>query len=196
MPDVTPIPDGYTAITPYLIAEDAAGLLDFLASAFGAVERMRMDMPEGGIGHAEVEIGGAVLMLSDAFPPEHPATKSQLHHYVADVDAAYAPGRERRGHGRRRARRSVLRRPRRPHRRPRRQQLDHRHPRGGRRCGHAHAAHGGDGRRLAGRPGVGQERVQQDVRIDGGDHRPRISSIYASTSSIGIPAIPGRLRMP
>ena len=90
MPDVKPIPDGYTAITPYLIAEDAAGLLDFLANAFGAVERMRMDMPEGGIGHAEVEIGGAVLMLSDAFPPEHPATKSQLHHYVADVDAAYA----------------------------------------------------------------------------------------------------------
>ena len=90
MPDVQPIPDGYSAITPYLIAEDAAALLDFLANAFGAVERMRMDMPQGGIGHAEVEIGGAAVMLSDAFPPEHPATRSQIHHYVDDVDATYA----------------------------------------------------------------------------------------------------------
>ena len=27
MPDVKPIPDGYTAITPYLIVENAAGFL-------------------------------------------------------------------------------------------------------------------------------------------------------------------------
>jgi PhnB protein len=90
MPDVKPIPDGYSAITPYLIAEDGAGLIDFLAGAFGAVERMRMPMPGGGIGHAEVEIDGAALMLSDAFPPEHPATQSQIHLYVEDVDATYA----------------------------------------------------------------------------------------------------------
>jgi len=87
---VKPIPDGYTAITPYLIVENAAELLDFLVNAFGAVERMRMAMPEGGIGHAEVEIDGAVLMLSDAAPPEFPAGDSKLHLYVKDVDSAYA----------------------------------------------------------------------------------------------------------
>ena len=48
MPEVKPIPDGYTAITPYLIVENAAGFLDFLANAFGAVERMRIPMPQGG----------------------------------------------------------------------------------------------------------------------------------------------------
>lgn len=90
MPDVKPIPDGYTSVTAYLIVEDAAGFLDFLAHAFGAVERMRIPMPQGGIGHAEVEIGGAVLMLSDAAPPDFPATSSQLHLYVEDVDAVYA----------------------------------------------------------------------------------------------------------
>ena len=85
-----PIPDGYTAITPYLIVENAAGYLDFLGNAFGAVERTRVPMGEGLIGHAEVEIGGAAVMLSDALPPAFPVTSSQIHLYVEDVDAVYA----------------------------------------------------------------------------------------------------------
>ncbi len=90
MPDVKPIPDGYTAVTPYLIVEGAAGFIDFLVSAFGAVERFRMPMPEGGIGHAEVEIGGVPIMLSDALPPEYPPTSTLIHLYVDDCDAVYA----------------------------------------------------------------------------------------------------------
>ena len=90
MTDVKPIPDGYAAVTPYLIVEDAAGYLDFLARAFGAVERLRIPMGEGLIGHAEVEIGGSAVMLSDAAPPDFPETSSQIHLYVEDVDAAYA----------------------------------------------------------------------------------------------------------
>ena len=90
MSTTKPIPDGYTAITPYLIVENAAGYLDFLGNAFGAVERTRVPMGEGLIGHAEVEIGGAVVMLSDALPPAFPVTSSQIHLYVEDVDAVYA----------------------------------------------------------------------------------------------------------
>ncbi len=90
MPDVKPIPDGYTAITPYLIVEDAAGFLDFLTNAFGAVERLRIPMGEELIGHAEVEIGGAAVMLSDAAPPDFPVSSAQIHLYVEDVDAVYA----------------------------------------------------------------------------------------------------------
>ena len=90
MPDVKPIPDGYAAVTPYLVAEDAAEFLDFLANAFGAVERLRVPMPQGGIGHAEVEFGGDVVMLSDAAPPDFPVTNSQIHLYVEDVDGVYA----------------------------------------------------------------------------------------------------------
>lgn len=85
-----PIPDGYTAVTPYLLVEGAAGFIEFLADAFNAVERRRVPMPQGGIGHAEVEIDGAVLMVADVFPPEFPATKSLLHLYVGDVDSTYA----------------------------------------------------------------------------------------------------------
>lgn len=90
MPEVKPIPDGYTAITPYLIVADAAGFLEFLTDAFGAVERTRIPMGEGLIGHAEVEIGGAAVMLSDALPPDFPPTSSQIHLYVEDVDEVYA----------------------------------------------------------------------------------------------------------
>ena len=49
-----------------------------------------MPMPDGGIGHAEVEIDGAALMLSDALPPEYPPTSTLIHLYVADCDAVYA----------------------------------------------------------------------------------------------------------
>ena len=90
MTDIQPIPDGYTAITPYLVAEDASGLIDFLTNAFGAVERMRMPMPDGSVAHAEVEIGGAAVMLGSAMPPEFPPTSAQIHLYVEDVDGVYA----------------------------------------------------------------------------------------------------------
>ena len=49
-----------------------------------------MPMPRGGIGHAEVEINGAALMLADALPPEYPPTSSLIHRYVPDCDAVYA----------------------------------------------------------------------------------------------------------
>lgn len=90
MPDVKPVPDGYTAVTPYLVAEDAPRLIDFLVEAFGAVERMRMPMPDGGIGHAEVEIAGAAVMLGSASPPDFPPVAAQLHLYVEDADAVHA----------------------------------------------------------------------------------------------------------
>ena len=89
MPAAKPIPDGYATITPYLIVEDAAGYLEFLATAFGAVERMRMTMPDGEIGHAEVEIGDSVVMVADATPPDFPKTDAHIQLYVEDVDSTY-----------------------------------------------------------------------------------------------------------
>ena len=90
MPDIKPIPDGYTAITPYLVVEGAIGYIDFLANAFGAVERMRIPMSEDALAHAEVTIDGALVMLSDASPPDAPAQTAHLYLYVEDVDAAYS----------------------------------------------------------------------------------------------------------
>jgi PhnB protein len=96
MADIKPIPDGYHSVQPYLILNNAAKAIDFYIRAFGAKERMRMEM-DGRIGHAEIEIGDSCVMLAD----EHPkiGAYSAVHYggspvslmvYVTDCDAAYA----------------------------------------------------------------------------------------------------------
>jgi PhnB protein len=65
---VKPVPDGYSSIIPYLTISDAASAIEYYKDAFGATERLRMPGPGGKIGHAEIEIGGSVVMLSDEYP--------------------------------------------------------------------------------------------------------------------------------
>src|SRR5687768_3316301 len=65
---VKPIPDGYHAVTPYLIVDGAAKAIDWYVKAFGAVELMRMPMPGGRVGHAELQLGDSRIMLADEFP--------------------------------------------------------------------------------------------------------------------------------
>jgi PhnB protein len=91
-----PIPDGYSAVTPYLTVKDGAAALDFYQRALGANVYMRMDGPGGKIGHAEFRIGGAPVMMSDEFPEMgvlSPQTlggvTSSLMIYVENVDALF-----------------------------------------------------------------------------------------------------------
>ena len=93
---VPTIPPGYHTVTPYLIIKGAAAALDFYKKAFGAVEKMRMPMPDGRVGHAEITVGDSHVMLADEFP-EMDALSPQsrggspvgLMIYVEDVDAAF-----------------------------------------------------------------------------------------------------------
>lgn len=91
MGTVKPIPEGYHSITPYLYVKGAAKALDFYGKAFGATERMRMDMPDGTIGHAEIQIGDSVLMLADPPPRagEARGVTGSLVLYVEDVDTVF-----------------------------------------------------------------------------------------------------------
>ena len=82
-----PIPDGYTTVTPWIIGENTAGLMDFLARAFEAEDLGRMDV-DGKIGHAEIVIGDSVVMLSDAVM--EPARVSSIFLYVPNVDKTMA----------------------------------------------------------------------------------------------------------
>ena len=91
---VKPIPEGYHAATPYLAVDDAAEAIEYYKKAFGAKERVRMDAPDGKIGHAELEIGDSLVMLSDPFPQaatrtpkELGGTSASIFMYVEDVDA-------------------------------------------------------------------------------------------------------------
>jgi len=65
---VKPVPDGFHAVTPLLVVNDAARAIEFYKTAFGAKERMRMAGPGGKIVHAEMTIGDAVIMVADEFP--------------------------------------------------------------------------------------------------------------------------------
>ncbi len=89
------IPEGYPTLTPYLAVDDAAQAIDFYKRAFGANERVRMPAPDGKVGHAELEIGNGLVMVSDPFPQatskppkELGGTTAVFFMYVDDVDAA------------------------------------------------------------------------------------------------------------
>ena len=95
--EVKAIPDNYPQVVPYLCVDGASAAIEFYRNVFGATERMRMAEPDGRLGHAELEIGTAVIMLSDEFPDQgvqapktiggSPVTMSL---YVEDVDDVFA----------------------------------------------------------------------------------------------------------
>ena len=93
---VKPIPEGYHTVTPYLIVHDAAKALDFYKKALGARELFRMAMPNGRVGHAEIQVGDSRVMLADEFPEmgaksakAYGGTPVGLCLYVEDVDARF-----------------------------------------------------------------------------------------------------------
>ncbi len=96
MANVKPIPEGYPQVTPYLCVDGAGAAIQFYGQVFGATERMHMPAPDGKIGHAEIQIGDSVIMLSDEFPEIEArgprsigGTPVLLHVYVEDVDAVF-----------------------------------------------------------------------------------------------------------
>ena len=83
-----PIPDGYHAVTPYLVATGATRLVDFLKQAFGAEETFRMPAPDGSIMHVEVRIGDSMIMLGEGSEQWTPMPCA-LCLYVENADAVY-----------------------------------------------------------------------------------------------------------
>ncbi|HTO53246.1 MAG TPA: VOC family protein [Myxococcota bacterium] len=85
---------GAAKATPYLCVKGGVAALDFYEKAFGAVEKMRIVGKDGSLGHADIEIEGAGIMLSDEYPDggvfsPHTlgGTPVTVHLYVANVDA-------------------------------------------------------------------------------------------------------------
>ena len=90
---VSHIPEGLSAVTPYLIVRDSNAAIDFYKEVFGATETMRHE--DGGrVVHAKLRIGGAAVEIGenserndldlDRLPPVG------MHLYVEDVDAVLA----------------------------------------------------------------------------------------------------------
>ena len=85
---VKPIPEGYQSVIPYVIADDAEALLQFLKTAFGAQEKAISRDPAGAIFHGEVFIRDSCIMFSQA-SDRHPAMPCMVYAYVPDTDATY-----------------------------------------------------------------------------------------------------------
>jgi PhnB protein len=90
------IPNGFTSVTPHLIIRGAGEAIDFYKRAFNATELMRLASPTGQIGHAEIQIGNATVMLADEYPDmgirgplSLGGTPVSLLIYVEDVDARF-----------------------------------------------------------------------------------------------------------
>jgi len=81
-------------VFPYLMVRDAKAAIAFYQQAFGATERYRLVEPSGRIGHAELQLGPAVLMVCDEFPeygmvgPQREQfTGCTIHLHVDNADA-------------------------------------------------------------------------------------------------------------
>ncbi|HMG36300.1 MAG TPA: VOC family protein [Blastocatellia bacterium] len=85
---VSPIPEGFHTVTPYLQVNGAARLIDFLTEAFGADQVLKVLKPDGSIMHAEMRVGDSVIETADSGGP-YPAMPASIHLYVDDVDTTY-----------------------------------------------------------------------------------------------------------
>ena len=84
-------------LVPYLAVADAAAALDWYTAALDGTETIRYVGDDGRIGHAEMIVHGARIMLSDAYPEigvvaadSYEGSSCALHLEVADIDAVHA----------------------------------------------------------------------------------------------------------
>ena len=93
MSKVPHIPKGYNTVTPYLVIKGAAQAIEYYKKVFGATVVVRMDGPNGTVGHAELKIGDSIIMLADENPAMGNksastigATPVSLYVYLPNVD--------------------------------------------------------------------------------------------------------------
>ncbi len=92
-------PEGFATLTPHLVVNDPVAAIEFYKKVFGAVEKLRMEIPgTKQIMHAELQIGNSTLMLAGEFDGPGCSSKSPstlggspvtIHIYVDDVDASF-----------------------------------------------------------------------------------------------------------
>ena len=92
---VQPIPDGYTTVTPWIIVRGASEFIEFAKQVFDAQEIARLTGPDGLIGHAELRVGTAIVMLFDSregWPEVHQFLRIYVEDAPAVIERAVAAG--------------------------------------------------------------------------------------------------------
>lgn len=95
---MTQTPGGIAVIAPFVMADRAQDLIDFIVHVFGArdVPEARTMDADGLILHSELIIGDSMLTVADR-KPHWPFTPAFLRVYVDDADAVLARAEERGG---------------------------------------------------------------------------------------------------
>ena len=83
---IKPIPEGFHALTPYLFAQGASRLIEFISAAFEGELIFQQMRADGTLMHATMRIGDSMLMLGDPIPEFGPMPTS-IYLYVVDCDA-------------------------------------------------------------------------------------------------------------
>jgi PhnB protein len=87
---VQAVPAGFGMLTPYVMVENAAALIEFCERVMGAeVKHMSKHPADGLVMHASLRVGDSMLMLSDTRPPEWAARPTAFYVYVPNVDELY-----------------------------------------------------------------------------------------------------------
>lgn len=83
-----PKPKDQQTVTPYLILNDVEGFITFTKTVFGAVETEKHLDDNGRIMHAQIDIGGSILMMGESTSEWKPQPAG-LFIYVDDADSSY-----------------------------------------------------------------------------------------------------------
>jgi len=82
------VPKGFHTVTPFLMVNDARGLIEFMERAFNGEVTANVKDDGGRIMHATVQIGDSLVMVADVMNGSQPVP-AMLYLYVDDVDAVY-----------------------------------------------------------------------------------------------------------
>lgn len=85
---VRPVPEGFHTVTPYLIVDGAAELIEFIKNAFGGKDPYIIKGENNSIMHATINIGDSRVMISDTMEGTEPQT-AMLYLYVENTDELY-----------------------------------------------------------------------------------------------------------
>jgi len=91
---VSPIPKGYSTVTPVLTMQDTRKAIAWYEKALGAKEQSVSEGPDGKVMHASIRLGTSYLMLHDEMagskaPRAFGGSPVELFLYVDDCDAVF-----------------------------------------------------------------------------------------------------------
>lgn len=87
--NVPSAPNQYHTVTPYLTVTDGNPFIAFVETVFNGRVTERINRSDSKIAHADMRIGDATIMLTDA-SDDWPALPVALYVYVHDTDITYA----------------------------------------------------------------------------------------------------------